>query len=177
MQLTQGMYGSEFRNTGSMFGIRCGQMRGQDIVHNGGWYNAAGEKLGWGDMSADDFLRISSELPEGELFVVLPESASFWKFVDRKRMGMIGSMHATSPDIEAPGVDFIVEHAMWIIARSRIYGVSHTGTRGVQTHFQGNMVFEAVGPAEAGELIRAAAIRYSAGLKPDTKSTDQHDSQ
>jgi hypothetical protein len=73
VQLTKGMYGTEFNRTSSLFGLRCGQMsRGQSkITHNSGWYNKSGEKLGWGDLSLKHFKRIADEIAEDELFIVL----------------------------------------------------------------------------------------------------------
>lgn len=120
-QLTKGMYGHEFNPTGEMFGLRCGQMRGGDtrMTRNSGWYNKAGEKLGFGDLSAKDFQRIASELEDGELFVILGEQDSFWNFV--------GSMAETKPMVEAPGVDYVAEHAIYVIARNQLYRVDHWG--------------------------------------------------
>jgi len=42
------------------FGICNGQMRSCDFVHNGGWYNKSGEKIGWGDLSPSD-MKIKTE--------------------------------------------------------------------------------------------------------------------
>ena len=77
MRLTKGMFGHEFAPAqGALFGFRAGQMRSNDYVHNGGWYNKAGEKLGWGDLSEEDMVRLMQELEDGEFFIILPESAS-----------------------------------------------------------------------------------------------------
>lgn len=124
MQLTKGMYGTQFMATrGGPFGLECGQMHGlRKITHNSGWYNKLGEKLGWGDLSADDFRRIAAELPEGELFIVLGEHDSFWNFVVRNP-GIIGSMCATTPTVEAPGVQYVAEKCCYIIAAGKLYWV------------------------------------------------------
>lgn len=122
VQLTKGMYGHEFHySKGDLFGLRCGQMRGDDakMTHNSGWYNKSGEKIGFGDLSTKDFQRISSELDDGELFIILGESYSFWNFVTRP--GLIGNMAQTKPTVEAPGVDYVAEHAMYVIARNQLY--------------------------------------------------------
>lgn len=124
-QLTKGLYGHEFHNTSHLFGLSCGQLRRKDLVHNGGWYNRAGEKLGWGDLSSEDLLQISQELEEGEIFIILPEQASFWNFVTRP--DIIGSMAAVKPDVEAPGVDYVVENAMWAIVRGKFFYVDRYG--------------------------------------------------
>lgn len=36
------------------FGLKVGAVRGKDLVHNGGWYNGVGEKIGWGDLAVED---------------------------------------------------------------------------------------------------------------------------
>lgn len=120
--LQQNMYGSEFNHKSKLFGLHCGQMRCEGkLVHNGGWYNRNGEKLGWGDLSTDDFLRIRRDLPETELFVVLHEQESFWKFVTQ--VGWIGSMCSTKPTVDAPGIDYVAEHCAFIVSRVQLYHV------------------------------------------------------
>jgi len=127
-RLIKGMFGSEFDPAkDTLFGLRCGQMRGREICHNAGWYNTAGEKLGWGDLHSDDFQRISSELEDGELFIVLGESDSFWEFVTRP--GLIGSMSAVKPDVQAPGVEYVAEKCYVIIAPEQVFYVSRYGDR------------------------------------------------
>jgi len=64
-----------------LFGLRQNQMRMDDFVHNGGWYNCKGEKIGWGDLSPNDIVRLSQELEDGEDFYVLGEQDSYWNFV------------------------------------------------------------------------------------------------
>jgi hypothetical protein len=114
-QLTKGLYGHQFERASNLFGLSCGQIRGKDFVHNGGWYNKLGEKLGWGDLSTDDFFRIRRELEEGEMFIILDESDSFWNFVTRP--GLLGHNAVTKPDVEAPGVDYVAAHARYIITK------------------------------------------------------------
>lgn len=126
-QLTKGMYGSQFANASSLFDLRCGQMRGRDrMTHNSGWYNKAGEKLGWGDLSAKDLRRISREIETGELFIVLGEQDSFWNFVTH--YGAIGSMCRTKPEEQAPGADYVAEKCQFIVARGRICLVDRYGS-------------------------------------------------
>ena len=101
------------------YGLATSQMRTQDLVHNGGWYNRAGEKLGWGDLSPEDFRRISREIPEGELFIVLSEYDSFWPFVE-KNPGTVGTSCTTSPSGEAPGPDYVATKCLYIIRRGEM---------------------------------------------------------
>ncbi len=127
-QLTKGMYGNEFGSKSNLFGLRCGQCRYDSLVHNGGWYNKTGERLGWGDLSLEDFLRVYGEVADDELFVVLGEVGSFWNFV--KHPGTIGALARTKPGIEEPGRDYIAEHARFIIGHHRFYVVDHGNVLG-----------------------------------------------
>lgn len=97
-------------------GFKEGQMRGwgaKKIGHNCGWYNREGAKLGWGDLSKEDLDKVAAALPAGELLVVLGEQASFWKFVTR--VGVIGDLCEKTAAEAAPGVDYIAEHALFIV--------------------------------------------------------------
>ena len=92
-------------------GLHSGQMRNSPTrAHNGGWYNAAGEKLGWGDLTLEDLERVAGLLEPNDVFVVLPESASFWGFVTHNP-GTTGAACTTDPTELSPGVDYVVEHA------------------------------------------------------------------
>ncbi len=126
MELTKGMFGSEFNAASPRFGIRSGQMRCPELVHNGGWYNRAGEKLGWGDLSDADLRRIKEELTEGEMFIVLYEQDAFWNFVNWNP-GTIGSMCRTDQTADAPGSDYIAEKAFLLITPDAIHFVDKYG--------------------------------------------------
>lgn len=137
--LTQGMYGHEFSPThDARFGLICGQMRGgiDSMTHNSGWYNANGEKLGWGDLSLRDFNRIAEELEPGEVFIILSERDSFWNFVEQ--IGMIGALCKTNEKEQHPGRKYMQEKAMYIIRPGEIFYVKewesdfHTG-KGIKT--------------------------------------------
>ena len=149
--LVKGVYGNQFEPTSNLFGLRCGQTRGKDFVHNGGWYNRSGEKLGWGDLSPADFLGISNEVEDGELFIILYESDSFWNFVTRP--GIIGSMAAVKPDMEAPGVDFVAERCAYIIAKHQLYHVDHHGYSKENTFDRYGLQFEVLTSDAARQLI------------------------
>lgn len=125
MKLVKGMYGHEFgaRDAGVLFGFHAGQMRAHDFVHNGGWYNGLGEKLGWGDLDPSDFLKIKNGIDKGEVFIILPERASFWNFVT-DNPGPIGACARTQPTAEAPGIDYVIEHAMYMIDCRNVFVVS-----------------------------------------------------
>ena len=120
-QLTKGMYQIGPRKP-AVFGLTDGQTRRRDMVHNGGWYNRAGEKLGWGDLSPKDFQRISKELEGGELFIVLRETDSFWNFVVYNP-GTTGGACVTEEAEKAPGVEYMIDHCAFIIERGELYYV------------------------------------------------------
>ena len=151
-QLTKGMYGHQFNPTDRTFGIACGQIRNRDMIHNGGWYNKAGEKLGWGDLSPDDFMRIRRELEDGELFIILYEQDSFWNFV--LRPGLIGSMAQVKPDVEAPGVDYVTQKCAYIIGNGKFYVVpDYRMAADAETMERDGMLFSVLSRDEAKNLI------------------------
>ncbi|OGJ57988.1 hypothetical protein A3H22_03280 [Candidatus Peribacteria bacterium RIFCSPLOWO2_12_FULL_55_15] len=119
----KGMYGTEFLHASHLFGLSCGQMRSgpNKVTHNSGWYNRHGEKLGWGDLSSDDYLRISRELQYGEHFVILGEQDSFQNFVGRT--WITWSMADTKPDEESPGIDYVAERTICVITFGNVYVV------------------------------------------------------
>ena len=127
MQLTKGIFDRSVpRGEQPLFGLSTSQMRGNEIVHNGGWYNLAGEKLGWGDLAARDFVRILVEIPHGEAFIVLGEGASHWDFL--RDFG--GKPEAMALDPAAPGIDYVLEHMRWVIVSGSAAKASFAQARG-----------------------------------------------
>ena len=111
--LTREMFADEATVWGR---IHCGQYRTfSSIFHNAGWYNARGEKLGYGDLNADDLLAIAQEIDE--MFVVLPERASYWDFVMNKVQG----------DEYDPGIAYVAENAVGVIVSKTVYLYSARG--------------------------------------------------
>lgn len=101
-----------------LFGLRQNQMRMDDFVHNGGWYNSQGEKIGWGDLSPNDIVRLSQELEDGEDFYVLGEQDSYWNFVKwAKTNGEVSA--SISPDATNPGIKYVNEKARYLIQRGK----------------------------------------------------------
>jgi hypothetical protein len=60
------------------FKIREGQLRSNQHVHNGSWYDRDGLKLGWGDLSKEDIFRIAATIPTDDVFYVVGEHDSYW---------------------------------------------------------------------------------------------------
>ena len=104
-----------------MFGLRYGQLRDRgEFGHNAGWYNKQGEKLGYGDLSTGDLQKITAGLEEGELFITMGERESFWNFVTELR-GWLGAHCKTSDKEHNPGVAYVAEKAVYVIAKGKVY--------------------------------------------------------
>lgn len=93
------------------FNLREGQIRGAEVVHNGGWYNKDGQKIGWGDLSGEDMVRIRDEIPEGEVFIILREHDSYWSFKGDREKEM------------NPGLKYILQKVLYIIRRGTIFAI------------------------------------------------------
>jgi len=114
---------AEYVDSKNDLGIINGQMRADDFVHNGGWYNAKGEKIGWGDLSKEDLERITNRMAGQpfELFIVLGEHDSFWPFVTS--VGPIGSLCGVEAKEKNPGLDYVAEHARYVITGGGMYSL------------------------------------------------------
>ncbi len=123
MILTQGMFENVSNVTakGSVFGIRNGQLRyGKNkVCHNSGWYNKHGDKLGWGDLSKLDMIAIAKEIDENDVFIILGEQDSYWKFVEFSKDGPT----TIKGDEQSPGADYVWSKARYIIEKNRINAV------------------------------------------------------
>lgn len=157
-QLTKGMYGSQFERASRLFGLSCGQIRGKDFVHNGGWYNKAGEKLGWGDLAVEDFQKIRRELEEGEMFIILGEQDSFWNFTTTP--GLLGHNWGTKPTIEAPGVDYVAAKARFIITKDGYHFVDDHSRKDEWVNFDG-LEFRVVPRANAKVFLEADGAKVA----------------
>lgn len=157
MRLIPGMFGSEFNPVeGTPFGLRCGQMRTNDFIHNGGWYNAAGEKIGWGDLSPSDFLRITKELVDGETFIILSETDSYWSFVKEVSPMLLAWDNTVDPTEACPGITYVLNKAMMMLRHGKCYVLIDRYTRREPGEiFELNGIeFEAITKEAAAEMIR-----------------------
>lgn len=114
-RLIEGMYIGELEPGSNLFGLQGGQFRHKHtrIVHNAGWYNRECKRLGWGDLSDEDFKRISRELKDDELFIIIDEQEFSGHPVRR--------LH--NNEVEIPGIDYAAIHCCYIIAPGQIYCV------------------------------------------------------
>lgn len=117
--LVPGVYGTELNRLDGPFGLQIGQMRGRRIVKNAGWYNADGQKIGWGDIGADDLRRIAAEIPGEEMFIVLRQEDAHWRFHQDQPL-VHQSTHLTE---EFPGRDYVAKNARYIVTSGACFSV------------------------------------------------------
>lgn len=111
-QLTKNMY----RQGSQLFDLSDGQLRrgASKVTHNSGWYNQAGESLGWGgDLSVSDMQHIQDGLEPGELFILLGDQGARFP---RSRI----------PDLDCPGAAYVAEHCCYIINKKNILMVAQS---------------------------------------------------
>lgn len=99
-------------------GLYSSQMRGNDLIHNGGWYNRQGVKLGWGDLSPADLMRIAEKITGDEAFIILPEGDSHWAFQTFSRDGKwkLGTKKEWEPMLE-----YVVLKARWAVFPGEVH--------------------------------------------------------
>ena len=122
-------------------------MRSDDFIHNGGWYNKSGERLGFGDLSIADLRRIAVGIPDGELFIVLHEQDTWLRDVKGVKL-----------DVEAPGVEYVAAKCCYIIAPLLVHFVDrfdwHHGKE--TATIRDALVVEVLSSEKAKALILAA---------------------
>lgn len=99
----------------TQIGLHEGSIRAMPVVHNGGWYNSEGIKIGWGDLDASDFNKIQSILKDNEVFVVLNETDSYWNFVTK--LADITYFNEVSKEEKHPSKTYIAENALYVITK------------------------------------------------------------
>jgi hypothetical protein len=100
-------------------GLIDGQMRARRtmIAKNAGWYDENARKIGGGDLSAEDAVRIAAYLHEGELFIVLREH-DLWDLRKQTRRGKV-SIEMDSARERAPSRGFLADRACFVFAPER----------------------------------------------------------
>lgn len=151
-RLKKGMYENPRE---CLFGLRNEQLCGRDVrvAKNSGWYNKRGEKLGWGDLSAEHVRRIASELNDGELFIVLSETDSYWNFVKFDNMAK-----KENPKMFAPGIDYVAEHAMYVIVRNDMYQVDRYNNSKEKTVEWRGLKFKVINPQAVKNLMTKGVV-------------------
>ena len=113
-------------NIVGLFGLLLSNLRHHEVIHNGGWYNAAGEKLGWGDLNRGDLRRIVEELQDDEVFVVLYEDDSTGVADHIEKLAKRGVKTTMTRDV--PGVDYVASKCTLILTKGNAYFVKRSVT-------------------------------------------------
>ena len=111
-QLVKDLYRSPGSKPGP-FDLRNGQERNQPerLGYRMGWFNADGERLGFGDLSTGDLARIEREIQEGEAFIATHEESAFWRLHSGDSRGL---------SFDSPGRDYVTTHCMYMVVKGRI---------------------------------------------------------
>ena len=156
-RLMKGMY-ERCSFTKGLFELQKGQLRSSigQLVHNGGWYNRSGEKLGWGDLAREDFIRICAGLEDNELFIILGEQDSFGNFVTE--VGPVGALAKVKSDAENPGIDYVAEKCRYIIGKG-ILCFATNNPFAEKTTVRGGLPFVVLTRKEAKKILLGGRLR------------------
>lgn len=112
--LVKGVYGCETNSKKTPFGLLNQQFRVDGLLNNAGWFNRAGDKLGFGDLAIHDLHTISVAIPKGESFIVLSEFDTAWDIPSHL-------------DSTSPGSDYVIQNCVWYVCSNAIYRVRSDG--------------------------------------------------
>ena len=114
-----------------VMGLRYGQMRCPELIHNGCWYNGRGERIGYGDLDPADFARIQAEMASDDTFIVLNEGDGTYSFArNAKHMGL-------DTWVSEPGSAYLVKYAQVMITKEGTAFVDHGYTRNTSVTLRG----------------------------------------
>lgn len=142
------------QQTEERFGLRSGQVRFENkLTHDSGWYDRSGKKLGWGDLDASDFQKISKELEPDEMFIILSQHDSFFNFVDKPDKNKSKWWSTVDPKEKSPGTEYVAENAMCVISQEKFYMVSAGREKDKNSIQKGGLSFEVLTPDEMKALV------------------------
>jgi hypothetical protein len=124
VRLTKGCYGNQTDAKATPFGFLNEQMRTNGILNNAGWFNGAGEKLGFGDLSISDFDTIAKNHHADDIFLVCSEFDTSWNMPNHL-------------DSQAPGLDYIMKNCIWAVYNNRIIKVRNTISKSIDDDMDG----------------------------------------
>lgn len=135
MKLIPGMFPRAFQTapTDLTLDLLIGQMRHRQhqLVQNAAWFNAKGERIGFGDLSFLDIRSISRLIDEGEFFVLCGEREAHKLFLGTIRV--------------AERCEYIIGHNKLVMINS--WGDTET------TKTQGPLEFELISQEDAYKLL------------------------
>lgn len=81
-----------------------------------GWYNERGDWFGWGDLTNQNMVAIAQTLKPEQLFIVLHEEDAFRRFL----RNVLPDLSRVARSEDAPGLDYVMHHALFVIAQGEI---------------------------------------------------------
>lgn len=113
------------------FGLSYGQIKIDAVVKNAGWFNQQGERLGSGDISFQNLVDIHASIGHTkEKFYILSEADAGWNM-------------PSTLDRLSPGVDYVVDHAVWFVDSDIIKIVQDSSFDIRSSSINGHLYFEA----------------------------------
>lgn len=145
-QLSKNVY--MMGSTTKPFGLMLGQSHGPAaIIRLAGWFNKNGERLGFGDLNSENFAAIANGLQPGEFFVVLESYNADIAQYNKK--------HGTQLSNDAPGIEHIMQHAVYVVGSNQCYYVNDSVDSGVSINQRGT-VFQTITKADVQQLLIAS---------------------
>lgn len=108
--LTKCVYGLQTDPKKTPFGLLNNQVKIDNTIQSAGWFNIKGERLGCGDLTIKDMDRIAKHISAEEIFVAVGEANCEWNM-------------PAGIDRTAPGFDYVISKAVWVMAKSNIGGI------------------------------------------------------
>jgi hypothetical protein len=112
-RLESGLFFGQTERETSPFGLTQDQRRLASVQNNAGWFNIQGEKIGTGDLSMVDLDSITTQIIDGEFFVVLSEFDTVW--------GMPAGMSSSMP-----GTDYVLTNGSWFVIGGYLFRVRNS---------------------------------------------------
>jgi hypothetical protein len=142
------------RNLKLALGLRDGQRHSDHVsgTRGAGWYNERGQWLGWGDLRNPDLEAIATELTYGERFIILHEEDSYRRFI----RNIVPGLSRAFRNEDAPGLDYVAEHAILIIETRAIYSISLVLS--ARTEWRNGITYQVIDKCVAEENILGATL-------------------
>lgn len=105
------------------FKLADSQCRAGEVCHNNGWFDQNGNKLGWGDLTVRDLLRIAENVHAFDTFIITGESAHCAVDGVTNLITQDVSTHRSLDQAKPCDRAYVVQHARFAILSDRIYSI------------------------------------------------------
>jgi hypothetical protein len=102
-------------------GVRVGNCVTKDTIHNGGWYDLRGVKIGWGDLSPKNLEELRKNIGADDALLVLSEKDSYWNFVKTIKGPAFMGHVTTNGGEKHPGIDYVMDHLRLAVHNNKIW--------------------------------------------------------